>query len=186
MKRANADMVLGLAALAAALLALLVWVPADTGSGFVERVRGQYRVGDAMGPSVAFGLLALAGLVLAVESRSRAAASRPKASLGRAQLGFLLLVFLIFALSLLAMRWIGPAVAGLLTETGYRPLRASLPWKYLGYVGGGMLLVGSLISLAERRPSKRAFVIGFVAALGLALLYDLPFDDFLLPPNGDL
>ncbi|WP_233499341.1 hypothetical protein [Pararhodobacter sp. CCB-MM2] len=186
MRRVNADVALGLAVLVVALLALLVWVPADTGSGIVERIRGQYRIGDAMGPSVAFGLLALAGVVLMVESMGKKAAARPRASLGQGQLSFLLIVFVIFFVSLLAMRWIGPAVAGLLTDTGYRPLRASLPWKYLGYVGGGMLMVGSLISLAERRITLRAFAIGFVGALVLAMLYDLPFDDFLLPPNGDL
>ena len=185
MRKANPDLVLGLVVVALALAALLVWVPADTGSGIAERIRGQYRIGDAMGPSVAFGLLGIAGIVLALEAMDKKAPRTP-ASLDRAQLGFLLVTFLVFLVSLLVMRWTGPAVAALLTDTGYRPLRASLPWKYLGYVSGGTLLVGSLIAMAERRLSLRAYVIGFGAALALALLYDLPFDDFQLPPNGDL
>ncbi|PTX00012.1 hypothetical protein [Pararhodobacter aggregans] len=186
MPRLTADLVLGLAALALALAALLFWVPADTGSGIVERIRGQYRIGDAMGPAVAFGILILAGIVLAIEAWLKPASGPGPSGLGSAQLGFLLLLFVIFMISLLAMRWTGPALASLLTEGGYRSLRASLPWKYLGYVTGGTILVGSLIALAERRISVRAFVIGFFAALLLAMFYDLPFRDFLLPPNGDL
>ena len=116
MRRANPDLVLGLLALALALAALVFWVPADTGSGIVERVRGQYRIGDAMGPSVAFGLLAVAGVVLAIEAwRKRAAPDM--GGLDRAQLGFLLLLFIAFLSSMLVMRWFGPAVAALITDT---------------------------------------------------------------------
>lgn len=186
MRRVNADLLLGLAVLALALAALFLWVPVDTGSGIVERIRGQYRVGDAMGPSVAVGVLVLAGIVLCVEALRKPAARRRPLMLGAHQLVFLGLLFGIFLLSLLAMRWTGPALAALLTDEGYRPLRASLPWKYLGYVTGGTVMVGSFIALAERRLSAKAYLIGFVAALVLALFYDLPFKDFLLPPNGDL
>jgi hypothetical protein len=72
------------------------------------------------------------------------------------------------------------------TDTGYRPLRASVPWKYLGYVAGGAMLIFGLISLAERRMRPEHLFLSFVAALALALLYDLPFEDLLLPPNGDV
>lgn len=186
MRRVNADLVLGLGVLTLALVAMVIWVPADTGSGIVERIRGQNRIGDAMGPTVAFAILGLAGIVLSVEALRTSASERRSISLGRPQLGFLALMFAIFLASLLAMRWTGPALGALLTEEGYRPLRASLPWKYLGYVTGGTILVGSLIALSERRLTVRAVVIGFVAALLLAMFYDLPFRGFLLPPNGDL
>lgn len=186
MKRVNSDVILALCLLVLALAALFIWVPADTGSGIVERVRGAYRIGDAFGPSVAFALLFLAAVVTAFEATQKSAESRSTAEFGKRNLVFLGILFAIFFVSLLVMRWVGPAVAGLLTEDGYRPLRASLPWKYLGYVSGGTLMVGSLISLAERRVTVKAFAIGFATSLILALLYDLPFDDFLLPPNGDL
>ena len=84
------------------------------------------------------------------------------------------------------MRWAGPALAGLLTDEGYRPLRDTAPWKYLGFLVGGSGMIAAMISLVEGRISRRAVLIGLVAAVALILVYDLPFDDLLLPPNGDV
>ena len=68
----------------------------------------------------------------------------------------------------------------------YRILRDTVPWKYTGFVIGGILLVFSLICFVEERLSWRALLISIGAVVGIILLYDLPFDDVLLPPNGDV
>lgn len=93
--------------------------------------------------------------------------------------------------SLLLMRWTGPAIVELMRSAGadmptYRQLRATPPWSWLGYVAGGAVLVGGLISLVRLRPSWCAFALGLVVALVLAAAYDLPFRNLILPPNGDL
>ena len=70
-------------------------------------------------------------------------------------------------------------------ETPYRVLRATAPWKYLGFALGGTVMTFGLIALSQHRPSWRLAALAFVATLVIALLYDLPFDNLLLPPNGD-
>jgi len=81
----------------------------------------------------------------------------------------------------------GPILAWIVTggETPYRVLRATAPWKYLGFALGGTVMTFGLIALSQHRPSWRLAALAFVATLVIALLYDLPFDNLLLPPNGD-
>ncbi len=83
------------------------------------------------------------------------------------------------------MRFAGPLAAAF-TESGYRPLRDTIPWKYIGFIAGGTCLVAGLKALVEGRVTMRGVVIGLAACLVLIALYDLPFDDLLLPPNGDV
>jgi hypothetical protein len=47
-------------------------------------------------------------------------------------------------------------------------------------------MVGGMIAVLERRLSRRALMIGLIWSLVLILVYDLPFEDLLLPPNGDV
>jgi len=47
-------------------------------------------------------------------------------------------------------------------------------------------MVFALIALTERRCTWRAALIAAVAPALIALCYDAPFDDLLLPPNGDV
>ena len=47
-------------------------------------------------------------------------------------------------------------------------------------------LVAGLIALIEGRLRPRTLLIGALAALALIVLYDLPFEDLQLPPNGDV
>ena len=85
------------------------------------------------------------------------------------------------------MRWLGPLAVELFgAEGSYRALRDTAPWKHLGFVAGGTLLVAGLMALVEGRLTMRGVVIGLLATFALILLYDLPFDDLLLPPNGDV
>jgi hypothetical protein len=68
----------------------------------------------------------------------------------------------------------------------YRDLRDTLPWKYIGFLLGSTGLITTCIAAIETRFSWRALLIALVATTALMALYDLPFDDLLLPPNGDV
>lgn len=108
-------------------------------------------------------------------------------ALKASNIGFLIKLAITIAISLAIMRWAGPAMVGFLgIETDYRSLRDTAPWKYIGFVAGGTSLVAGLMALVEGRPSGRGLLIGVLATLVLVILYDLPFDDLLLPPNGDV
>lgn len=173
------DRIIGLVCLAFALVLIFVWVPLDTESGLVEKVRRRWSIGDALGPTIAGAVIAL-GAVLSL-LRPVADAGRPT----RANLIWMLRLIGVFALSLLVMRYAGPLLAAML-EGGYRPLRDTLPWKYIGFVLGGTVLVAGLCTSVLGRLAWRDVVLGLVASLLIALAYDLPFDDLILPPNGDV
>ena len=162
----------------AALFIIFVWVPMDTGTGLFEKVRRKYTIGDALAPTVAGVILLIGGMLLWL---------RPSAdkAITMQNLIWMAYLFGVFMASLVLMRYAGPIVATLM-NLDYRPLRATPPWHYIGFLVGGTILIGGLTSLVERRLSARNFVIGFIAALVVALIYDLPFDDLILPPNGDV
>lgn len=191
----SAARVLGVVAIAAALATLLIWIPLDVASDVIERVRRRSVIGDALAPTVAAALLGLAGVVLVLETRRSPGSSRGSnpgtGALRREHLAFLGRLIAIFAVSVLIVRYAGPATVGAAQALGadlpeYRLLRATIPWAWIGYVIGGGAMVGALVGLAENRLSVRGFAFGFAVALGLALLIDLPFEDLLLPPNGDV
>jgi len=159
----------------------------DTGSGIVEKSRGKLKVGDALAPTLAFTLLIGSGFVVLWE-RHRGAA--PVSVSIRSHL-FIILTLIIFAVSLSLMRWTGPIAVesfGLGIEGGqhYRELRDTMPWKYIGYLTGGTALISAFISIASRQFRLSFLLIGFLMAVAMIVVYDLPFDDLLLPPNGDV
>ena len=162
-----------------ALATLLIWIPADVDSSVIQLVRRRASIGDAMAPAVAAVILLLGAVVLVFERQREATPGLPRESLV-----FLGLTVLIIALSFVLMRWTGPMLT-VLAGLDYRPLRASAPWKYLGFGLGGFVLVAGLVALAERRFSWRGTLVAALVVLGLIAVYDLPFDDLLLPPNGD-
>ena len=89
------------------------------------------------------------------------------------------------------MLYVGPALvwtSNLVTgaEQEYRLLRDTVPWKYAGFAVGGTLAITVTVSLLERRFSLRALLVGLIAVAAMIAVYDLPFDDLLLPPNGDV
>ncbi|MEO0946136.1 MAG: hypothetical protein AAFY06_15120 [Pseudomonadota bacterium] len=176
--RTSAETWLALFFLVFAAVLVFVWAPLDTGTGIVERVRRKFVIGDALGPTVAGTVVALGAVLVLL---------RPKESsaLARQNLFWMLCLFALFAISLGLMRYAGPVVASF-AEAGYRPLRATPPWNYIGFLLGGTVMIGGLTGLTLRRLSFRDFAIGFLATLTIALLYDLPFEDLILPPNGDV
>jgi cell division protein FtsX len=174
----SADRWLALFFLAFALLVIFVWAPLDTGTGLVEKVRRKFVIGDALGPTVAGAVVVIGALLLLLRPGTDKMISAENVTWIAALLS-------LFTISMLLMRYAGP-VALAWSESGYRPLRATAPWHYIGFLIGGAVLVGGLTGLAKRRLSIRDFAIGFVASLVIALLYDLPFDDLILPPNGDV
>lgn len=176
--RQSTDCWLALFCLAFALVLVFVWAPLDTGSGLVETVRRKLVIGDALGPTLAGGIIAIGAVLVLI---------RPKKGNGvsRENVTWLAALFGLFVLAMMLMRYAGP-VALAWSETGYRPLRATAPWHYIGFLAGGTVLIGGLTGLAKKQLSVRDFAIGFAASLAIALLYDLPFDDLILPPNGDV
>ncbi len=174
----SADRWLALFFLVFALLVIFVWAPLDTGTGLVEKVRRKFVIGDALGPTVAGSVVLIGALLVLFRPGMGKAISRDNVFWVAALFG-------LFALSMILMRYAGP-VALAWSEGGYRPLRATAPWHYIGFLLGGTILVGGLTGLAKRQLSIRDFAIGFTASLIIALLYDVPFDDLILPPNGDI
>lgn len=188
MKSANStDFWIAAAFLAFSLIALLLWIPLDIDSGILEKVRRREKMGDALFPSaiaVAMALTAVASILLVMFGKPTRPESRPG-------LRFLGSFIGIMVISLALMRFTGPTVVELANAFGgvaleYRNLRDTVPWKYLGFAVGGVFLTGSLIALVQGKLSLRGILIGAGAVLVLILLYDIPFDDLLLPPNGDV
>lgn len=185
--RSNSNLILGLFCILFALLLLLVWIPLDTNTGLIEKVRRNVVIGDALAPSVAAVFVLIGGLALALNERS--APSQPRISGGNIRfIG--ILVFILLG-SLFVMRFSGPLLVYLVNfatdeHLQYRLLRDTQPWKYIGYLLGGTLMIASLIAQIEGRFSARILGISVVAVLALIAIYDLPFDDLLLPPNGDV
>ena len=86
----------------------------------------------------------------------------------------------------MVMLYAGPLSVSLFAGSEeYRLLRNTLPWKYIGYLLGGFLLMIGIIGVIERRVSPRTILPAVAVPLSIALFYDLPFDDVLFPPNGD-
>lgn len=180
-RRFSSNHGLGLASVAAALLVLFIWIPLDIETGLIEKVRRQIRIGDALLPTLACSFLITGGLFLLLQGGDR------RHALSANNLRYLLILFVILALAFTTMRWLGPVIVWALTEhDSYRILRDTAPWKYIGYVAGGTVLVAGLIAMVDGRVTFRGVLIGLIATLALIAVYDLPFEDLLLPPNGDV
>jgi len=187
------DFGVGIAFAALALLLLLFWIPEDVETGLIETHRRQVNIGDAMLPSaVAVAMLVVSAALLASSWRKLTKLnpeSSPSASPPQ-RFRFISMLFGVVIISLLVMNFTGPLSAvltNLLTDSdfSYRQLRDTPPFKYLGFSFGGFLMVFGLISLVEHRLSWRRAGAALLAVAALIVVYDLPFDDLLLPPNGD-
>lgn len=179
MPKLTQDRVLGLIALALGLFISLYWAVTDSETGLIEKARGRSSIGDAMAPTIAGALLAGAGLWLIISGAQ-------KRSFYLRNFTYLLGILTTLFLSLGLMRWGGPLLVEMLTGTEYRPQRDTVPWKYAGFVLGGTVLITTLIFIVERQIKASRILIALGVTILLTLLYDLPFDDLLLPPNGDV
>lgn len=180
-ERVNQDVILGALALLFGCLVVFYWAPVDSDSGIAEKVRGRWSIGDALAPTVAGFVIAASGLFIVLGG----ALQGSKATISTKNFAYLAAFLAIIATGFLVMRYAGPLIAGALGEE-YRILRDERPWKYIGFVLGGGGMVFGLMSLAEGRITALRLTLALVIATLLALIYDLPFEDLLLPPNGDV
>ena len=175
----SSDRILGLLCIVCASLLIFVWIPFDVDTGYVEKARRSLTLGDSLAPTVAGTVILLGGLMLLIKPNEKSI------GLTRNNFYWLGLLLLIIATSMALMRYSGP-LAAMLSGEEYRPLRDTLPWKYVGFLLGGSVLVSALMTLVDRRFSWVRLLITVLATLLIALFYDLPFDDLVLPPNGDV
>lgn len=183
----RSNLYLGLVCIVFAVVLLALWIPLDVETGLVEKVRGRLRIGDALAPTVAAAFILLGGLLLIFFERRHA----DQPSVTSQHVKFISRLLAVVFLSLLVMRYAGPLAVSLTNNlydqsNEYRLLRTTFPWKYIGFVLGGVLLIVGVMSVVERRLSLRAILTGIVAVLLIILIFDVPFDDLLLPPNGDV
>ena len=181
----GANRLIGLATILFALGLLLIWIPLDVDSAVLHQIRRRTAIGDALAPALAGVILLGAGIWLVLLPQQE------PTGLSMDSVRYLGTLIGLFIAVLMLMRWTGPAVVWLASAlTGealqYRLLRDSLPWKYFGYVSGGTGFIYFLSIIADGRGGWRRLGLAFAITLGFALFYDWPFEDLLLPPNGDV
>jgi hypothetical protein len=103
-------------------------------------------------------------------------------------LAFLLQASGITTVSLAIMYWGGPLAVELFGpggDVGYRQMRGSYPFKLVGFALGGFIMVYLITALVEGQFKRTRVISSLLAVAALIVLFDLPFDSVLLPPNGD-
>lgn len=177
------EVAIGILGAIMALITLFIWIPADIETGVIDVWRRTVRIGDAMLPTFAACGILGASIVIAVKNIF--AKSRSSVRTVDPHFAFSLCAILIISLGL--MVFTGSAAIWLWTggEIQYRQVLTAAPWKYLGFLTGGTLMVFGFISLSEHQLRWRSVMIAAISTLLIALLYDLPFDSLFLPPNGD-
>ena len=183
---------LGLAVLILLLsiIAMVFWIPNDSETGMIDSFRRQTFIGDAFLPMIAAAGIAVCALVQAVLVLVRAKPEERSTGLDWALLGFVAQIAIIIALALSIMMWLGPMLvdfwhAGAAEPLTYRQLRTTFPWHIVGFLVGGFILVLGLIAVIEGELRASRIVIAAGAVIALILIFDVPFDNLLLPPNGD-
>ena len=185
---------IGLMFALASIVTLVWWIPNDIETGVLVQDRYAIEVGDAMAPTaVAVGILIIS-LALAISSyfgNADASADLLERTVGLTYANLLSLAAsgAVLFVSLACMVWAGPIVVEALRANGadlpeYRLLTDTRPYKYIGFAVGGFILVCGLISWIEGRVSLRAAMTAVGAVIVLIVVYDVPFDTLLLPPNG--
>ena len=185
----SAEIWIAIIFLVLALLAVFLWVPIDSETPPIYTFRRQTYIGDAMLPMVsAAGIAICAAIHLVVSLRRRDGGY--EAPFDALTAVFFTVFFAIVAASLILMYWAGPAALALFGPTGeepvtYRQMRSTAPWKYIGFVLGGFVLVYGVTSLIEGRLTLKRVLSSILAIVVLILIFDVPFKTILLPPNGD-
>jgi hypothetical protein len=174
------------------LLTILIWIPNDIETGVIETFRRRVTIGDAMAPTMmAIGILVVSLLmgVLAVV-RPVPEAKSGKEGLDKNSFSFLLRLAIAIGLGLALMIHTGPLVVDLINLLGgdlgsYRLQKATFPYKYIGYITGSFVMIFGVIRVVENRFSASAAWVSILAVIVMTILYDVPFDNLLLPPNGN-
>ena len=127
--KSRSDLYIGLIFVAFAVLLIWVWIPLDTKTGIVVKVRGRLNIGDALAPTVAASFLLAGGTMLALFERT--VPNQP--SIHKSQIWFIASLLGVLALGFSIMRFAGPAAAELANlfrtdPIAYRLLRATLGW----------------------------------------------------------
>ena len=177
----------------ASIFTLFIWIPNDIETGVIEIFRRRVTIGDAMAPTmVATGILIISVFlgIDAIVNGARSSNPIPEKVLDRQSFIFLFKMIVVITLGLSLMFFTGPLcveLSNVLTgeADSYRYLKASFPYKYIGYLVGGFILVFGIIGIIENRFSGSAAWITILTVLLLIILYDVPFDNLLLPPNAD-
>ena len=161
---------------------LFLWIPNDVDGDAINIVRRRASIGD---PGTHRHWLPAADLRHDA-GRHGVLPARWQGSFTRRNLAYVAATAAVLALFVSVMLFTGPVlVSALGIAEEYRLVRATPPWKYSGYlIGGSALMIGMIVAV-ERRLSRRTLILGLMVPLAIALFYDLPFDDTLLPPNGD-
>lgn len=184
---ARSNLFLGLFFMGFAIVLMTIWIPLDTQTGLIEKVRRQINIGDALAPTIAGLFLLIGGLILVFAERNALVQPTPKLR----NLGFTFATISIIFVSLFVMRWAGPAVVWVVStiqgsDLDYRLLRDTVPWKYIGYLLGGTLMITGMVALIEGQLRFKILLTAIAATFVMIVIYDVPFDDLLLPPNGDV
>lgn len=176
----------GLAAVCFAVTALFLWFPNDMRGGFTERSPGgDTAPGDAFFPVLlALGILALGVLQVAITLFSRPQGSGGRIT--RSNLVFLSGFLVVFASGLWVMRHAGPLAATLGEAGPYRALSDTAPWKYIGFVAGGLLVGLAPVIAIERRLRVKPALIVVAAIVVLIVIFDVLLADIRLPPNANV
>lgn len=205
MTAAKWNLGLGLFCSAFALFALLYWIPTDIETGVVEKERRDYVIGDAMAPfflSICMIVLSASLIFGSLFTLCRGPADADSedqkpllegdidGGISSSNFSFLFKLLAFIVISMALMEWVGPLTADTLRALGhdvgtYRQLVATVPYKYLGFIAGGLVMVIGLIALIEGRITRPGVLTAVFTILALIILYDVPFDTLLLPPNGD-
>ena len=182
------DLVLAVVMAAFAVLTLAVWIPADIETGIIETFRRQTFLGDAFIPVLAAGGVLVSSAILIIGHFFRPPADAPQPSrLDGEGIGFLAILAGIVAVSLVLIFYAGPVAVSLFADedSTYRLLRETPPYKYVGFVLGGFTMIFGAISMIEGKILAKRAIAALVGVGVLLLVFDVPFDKLLLPPNGD-
>ncbi|MGY9001705.1 MAG: hypothetical protein ACKVIF_00790 [Rhodospirillales bacterium] len=148
-------------------------------------------IGDAMAPTVVAAAILVVSILMGIMALIRPSPNlMVKEGLDKQSFNFLSRMIITLGLGLSLMLYAGPLVVDFINTMGgeistYRQLKDTFPYKFVGYSLGGFVLVFGLVRLIENRSSLSAAWAAIIAVLLLTLLYEVPFDNLLLPPNGD-
>jgi len=176
----------------ASSLTLFIWIPLDIETGVIETFRRRVNIGDAMAPTVMAVAILVVSVFMGVMAivRPGEKAGEDAEGLDKQSFLFLLRLMAVLVVGLILMVNLGPLGVDMVNTLGgeigtYRNLRATYPYKIIGYVVGGFVLIFGIISAVENRFTLNAALISVAAVIVITFLYDVPFDNLLLPPNGD-